>query len=62
MALTRADKERRQRFRDFIASYLETRTYWGKHLARPSQVRAAAKKMQMGRHIPLPVAKALGIA
>jgi hypothetical protein len=59
-SLTRAKKERRQAMRDFIASYLEQRTYWGKFMARPSQVRAAAKKMQMCRRIPYEVAKALG--
>lgn len=28
-----------------IESHLEQRTYWGRHLARPAQVRAGARKL-----------------
>jgi hypothetical protein len=62
MALDRSKKESRKTVRSAIASYLETSTKWGKLMARPSQIRAAAKKMQMGGRIPRPVAIALGIA
>jgi len=59
MALTRDKKQARDAARSLIARYLERCTYWGKHMARPSQIRAAAKNMQMGRHIPYPVAAML---
>ncbi len=28
-----------------LATYLEQRTFWGKHMARPSQVQAGARKL-----------------
>jgi hypothetical protein len=61
MALTRAKKEQRIRIRKLIANYLETCTAWGKYFARPSQIVAAAKKMQMAGRIPYPVAASLRI-
>jgi hypothetical protein len=44
----------------FVENYLETQTTWGK-IARPSQIRAAAKRMVGSHRLPVPVAKALGL-
>ena len=49
----------RKRLRDLITGYLETRTYWGKFLARPAQIKAEAKKMEQANRIPLAVAALL---
>jgi hypothetical protein len=45
MATLRADRDRRKTILKAIETQLEARTYWGKCMARPSQVRAAAKKI-----------------
>lgn len=42
-----------------VGSYLETSTHWGRYRARPSQVRAAAKRMVDAGRIPVAVAISL---
>ena len=53
------NKKQREKLRKFIEGYLET-TPWGK-CARPSQIRAAAKRMELSHTLPVPVAQALGL-
>ena len=52
-------QQRKQLMYQIVGSYLEASTAWGKRYARPSQVRAAAKRMVDAGRIPAAVASAL---
>lgn len=58
-SLSGQKQQRKQLMYQIVGSYLETSTAWGKRYARPSQVRAAAKRMVEARRIPKAVADAL---
>ena len=58
-SLSGQKQQRKQLLCQIVGSYLETSTVWGKRYARPSQVRAAAKRMVEARRIPKAVADAL---
>ena len=58
-SLSGQQQQRKQLLCQIVGSYLETSTTWGKRYARPSQVRAAAKRMVEARRIPKAVADAL---
>ena len=60
-SLSGQQQQRKQLLCQIVGSHLETSTTWGwgKRYARPSQVRAAAKRMVEARRIPKAVADAL---
>ena len=58
-SLSGQKQQRKQLLCQAVGSYLETSTQWGKFRARPSQIRAAAKRMVDAGRIPKPVADAL---
>ncbi len=58
-SLSGQKQQRKQLLCQIVGSYLETSTVLGKRYARPSQVRAAAKRTVEARRIPKAVADAL---
>ena len=58
-SLSGQKQQRKQLMCQIVGSYLETSTHWGRYRARPSQVRAAAKRMVDAGRIPEIVAAAL---
>lgn len=58
-SLSGQKQQRKQLMCAIVGSYLETSTHWGRYRARPSQVRAAAKRMVDAGRIPAAVASAL---
>ena len=58
-SLSGQKQQRKQLLCQIVGSYLETSTHWGRYRTRPSQVRAAAKRMVEARRIPKAVADAL---
>jgi hypothetical protein len=58
-SLSGQKQQRKQLLCTIVGSYLETSTRWGRFYARPSQVRAAAKRMVDAGRIPMAVATAL---
>ena len=60
-SLSGQQQQRKQLLCQIVGSYLETSTQWGKFRARPSQIRAAAKRMVDAGRIPKPVADASGV-
>lgn len=58
-SLSGQQQQRKQLLCQIVGSYLETSTVWGKRYARPSQVRAAAKRTVEAGRIPKAVADAL---
>lgn len=45
ISLSRAKHDLRASTIKALGKHLETRTYWGRHMARPSQIPGAARKL-----------------